>query len=266
MRNLSKAVSGLVITGVILSMGAVAMAADAKGGDGKDKNFKNRPAVSGKMNLCGDKGKEFLGKEMMNKNIENDLKALVNAGVITQDESDKILSLSKQELEAKQVEMDKVKNMTNDERKAYFESMKDKGHENKEDIFAKAVSNNIITQEKADAAKAKLKESHEAERKAKLQEGLKTVVTAGTITQEQADKVLDYVNTMEANKPSPDSNKEAKPDMKKKNPLSKLVEDGTLTQEQLEAICKVLPMGGGHGDHRGPGMDKMVKPSADMSK
>lgn len=264
MKTLSKVLSGLIITGTILSAGAIAMAADTSGQNGKD--FKNHPAIVGRMDRCGDKGKGFLDKDMMKNNMENDLKALVSAGVITQDEFDKILALSKQEAESRKAEMDKVKNMSEAERKAYFDSMKDKAPEKREDIFAKAVSNNILIQEKADAAKAKIKESHDAERTAKLTESLKEVVTAGTITQEQSDKVLAYINTMEANRPSPDAKKEATPDKERKNPLSKLVDDGTLTQEQLDAICKVLPMGGGHGEHRGGGMDKMAKHSANMNK
>lgn len=266
MKTLSKVLGGLVITGTILSAGAMAMAADTNGTNDKHKDFKNRPAMCDKMKKFGDKDKGFLGKEMMKNNIENELKTLVSTGVITQDESDKLLAFSKQEAEARKAEMDKVKNMSEDERKAYFDSMKDKKPEMREDIFTKAVSNNILTQEKADAVKAKLKETHDAERVAKMTESLKVVVTAGTITQEQADKVIAYMNTMEANRPAPGTKKEDMKDKEKKNPLAKLVEDGTLTQDQLDAICKALPMGGGHGGHRGGGMDKMAKPSADVNK
>lgn len=266
MKTLSKVLGGLVITGTILSAGAMAMAADANGTNDKHKDFKNRPAMCDKMNKFGDKGNGFLGKDMMKNNMENELKTLVSSGVITQDESDKILALSKQEAETRKAEMDKVKNMSEDERKAYFDSMKDKKPEMREDIFTKAVSSNILTQEKVDAIKAKLKETHDAERTAKFTESLNQIVTAGTITQEQADKVMAYMKTMEANRPAPDAKKEDMKDKEKKNPLTKLVEDGTLTQDQLDAICKAMPMGGNHGGHRGFDMDKMGKSSVEINK
>jgi len=267
MKTLNKVISGLLIGGVIVSTSAVAMAANTKTAPGKNNDFQGRSPIAGKMMRGKDMDKGSLGKDIMKNNIENDLKALVSANVITQDESDKILALSKQESEARQAEMDKVKNMTDDERKAYFDSMKGQTPEKKGDIFAQAVKSGIITQEKADTAKTKLQESRDTEKKAKLTEGLSGLVTSGTITQEQADKVLAYANTLEANKPAPGTAPAAAPKEEKKNPLSSLVDDGTLTQAQLDAVCKVLPMGGGRG-HGGPGglgMNRPAKAAADTA-
>ena len=115
----------------------------------------------------------------------------------------------------------------------------------------------------------KVDETHETEKKAQLTASLSGLVTAGTITQDQADKILAYVNTLEANKPdlgttAPSADQKDK----KTNPLSALVDNGTLTQAQLDEVCKVLPMGGGHGHggHAGSRMNKPAKATTDTSK
>jgi hypothetical protein len=266
MRSLNKMITGLVIAVSIVSTGAVAMAAGT--GTTADKNLQDATKASGKMMRGEGRGKGGFDKGIIKNDIENNLKALVSAGVITQDEADKILALSKQEAETRQAEMDKVKNMTAEERKAYFETAKDKSTERRGDIFAQAVTNGLITQEKADAAKAKLQETRTAEKKATVTEGLSSLVTAGTITQEQADKVVKYIDTLEANKPAKDSAATAEQKQEKKNPLTALVDDGTLTQAQLDEVSKVVHFGGGrgHGGHGDKGMGKQAKaPAADAS-
>lgn len=264
MNNLNKILSTLVIGGVLLSASAVAFADEAK--TTTDNSFKNRPPVAGKMMKGGDRNKSFSEKGVMKNNIEDNLKTLVSSGIITQDEADEILALSTQEAEARQAEMDKVKNMTEEERKAYFESNKDLNRGKKEDLFAKAVSKGIITQEKADASEAKLHEIRDAEKEAKLNEGLSGLVTAGTITQEQSDKIITYEKTLEANKPAKDADETAAPKTERKNPLSTLVDDGTLTQVQLDEVSKVIQMGGrGHGGHKNHGMSRGDKASTEAS-
>jgi hypothetical protein len=264
MKSLNKMITGLVIAASIVSTGAVAMAA----GTTADKSTQNAPKAAGKMMRGENRGKGGFDKGIIKNDIENNLKALVSAGVITQDEADKILALSKQEAETRQAEMDKVKNMTAEERKAYYETAKDKNTGRKGDIFAQAVTNGIITQEKAEAAKAKLQETRTAEKKASVTEGLSSLVTAGTITQDQADKVVKYIDTLEANKPAKDAAATAEQKQEKKNPLSALVDDGTLTQAQLDEVSKVVHFGGGHGHggHGDKGMGKQAKaPAADAS-
>jgi hypothetical protein len=257
MKSLNKMITGLVIAVSIVSTGAVAMAAGTQ----------DTPKAAGKMMRGEGRNKGNFDKGIIKNDIENNLKALVSAGVITQDEADKILALSKQEAETRQAEMDKVKNMTAEERKAYFETAKDKSTGRKGDIFAQAVTNGIITQEKADAAKAKLQETRTAEKKASVTEGLSSLVTAATITQDQADKVVKYIDTLEANKPAKDA-ATAEQKQEKKNPLTALVDDGTLTQAQLDEVSKVVHFGGGcgHGGHGDKGLSKQAKaPAADAS-
>jgi hypothetical protein len=265
MKNLSKKITGLVIAASIISTGVVAMAATA--GTTSDSKTVNQSKAEGRMMKGEHRGKGGFDKGgfdkggMVKGDIENNLKSLVSAGVITQDESDKILALSKEQTAARQAEMDKVKNMTAEERKAYFETAKDKSADRKGDIFAQAVTGGILTQEKADAAKAKLQETRTAERKAEVTEGLAGLVTAGTISQDQADKVAKYMETLQANKPAKDSTTAPDQKQERKNPLSALVDDGTLTQAQLDEVSKVVHFGGGHG-HGGRGDKGFSKPAS----
>jgi hypothetical protein len=248
MKRLNKVLTSLVIGGAILSTSIVAFAAESKTNSGKTTD-KSRSQVSEKMMRGGDKSRSNLGKDVVKHDIENDLKTLVSAGIITQDESDKILALSNTNQVA---ETDKTK------------TDKDR---NKNDIFTQAVSNGILTQEKADAAKASLQATHETEKNAKLTEGLNTLVTAGTITQAQADKVLAYVAILETTKLEPGTAPSADQKDKKTNPLSELVDNGTLTQAQLDEVSKVLPIGRGHGhgSHDGSGINKPAKATTDTT-
>lgn len=246
MRKLGKLATALVVGCTIISTGIAAMASTQKTA-GKDKIIKGRPGIERRF-IKGAEGKGSLF------NIEANLKALVSSGIITQLEADKILELSKTQKQARQAEMDRIKKMTEEERKAYFKAKKGQRAQKRENIFTKAVSEGIISQEKADAARAKLQEIHRAERTANITESLKGLVAAGTITQAQADKVIAYINTLEANKPAPgtllkEGEKPFAERREKKNPLSELVDNGTLTQAQLDAITKVLPVRGGkcHG-------------------
>lgn len=251
-----KVLSGLIIGATILSTGAIAMAANTGTATGSNSDSQSRPAYADKMHKGGDAKKGGI-----KTNIEDNLKALVSAGIITQDESDKILALSNQESQTRQAEIDKIKSMSNEERKTYLASLKDSTAGKKGDIFTQAVTNGIITQEKADAAKAKLEETRNTEKQTSIKADLSSLVTAGTITQEQADKITAYVSTLETNKPARGTKTEDTQKVEKTNPLSALVDDGTLTQEQLDAVSKALPMGGGHG-HGGRGMDKASKTAA----
>lgn len=252
MKTFNKIVTGLVIEGIILSTGIAAFASTTSSSDGSS-TLKTRTSMAGKLFKGGKGHGSIYGSE-------SSLKSLVAAGVLTQAEADKITALSTAEEQARQAEMDKVRSITAEERKAYFESNQMQVPKEKGDIFTLAVSRGILTQTKADTAKAKLQEIRDAERQAKLTEELKGLVTAGTITQAQADKVIAYINTLEANKPvqgtstAADKNSNAV----KINPLSALVDNGTLTQAQLDAVTKILPFGKGHGHgfKGGKGMDR----------
>lgn len=91
------------------------------------------------------------GGGMSSEKIKTQLDTLVTAGTITQDEEDKIISYMTAKQTERQTEMDKVKDMSEADRKAYFESKKTT---EKTDMFSELVSAGIITQDKADAIKA----------------------------------------------------------------------------------------------------------------
>ncbi len=83
------------------------------------------------------------------------------------------------------------------------------------------------------------------EMKKQTQESMKTLVTAGTITQAQSDKIVAALTTKPADnkdgdkKPesNKDDSKQTSDDSKTKiSPLSKLVTDGVITQAQSDAV------------------------------
>ncbi len=244
MKKLYKLTTVLVVGCTILSTGAASMASIQKAVN-ESRTSKAHPGMEEKF-IKGSKIKKS------KSNIESNLNILVKEGIITQSEADKILELSKTRKQVRRSEMDKIKNMTEEEKKAYYKAKKEQNPQKREDIFSKAVTEGIISREKADAARAKLQEIHRAERTTSITESLKGLVSAGTITQAQADRVLAYINTLEAKKSAPgtlqkeEGNSPGKT-FRNKNPLSELVDNGTLTQAQLDAITKVLPFKGGRG-------------------
>lgn len=88
--------------------------------------------------------------------------------------------------------------------------------------------------------------------KKRVQDSLQPLVTAGTITQAQADKIITAYTT----RPAGDGQKNKKQDKQQNNqqentqnkdenkqrvnPLSKLVSDGTITQAQSDAVIQKM--------------------------
>lgn len=221
-----------------------------------------------------DKQKEMAAKQQ--EVMKNKWDALVKAGVVTQDEADKIIAFRNEQQEARKVEMDKVKNMTADERKAYFESKKDTATKDakpdKAAPYKELVDAGIITQEKADAIVKAEQAQHEAaqqDMQAKQQEQMKSkldaIVKDGTITQDQEDKIMAYIaEKQEARKAEMDKVKNMTADERKaymesnKDTVKKagigteLVDKGIITQDQLDAVKKAIGMGFGQGGKGGP--------------
>jgi len=190
---------------------------------------------------------------------------LVNEGLITQDQEDEMIAYYEEQEQTRQAEMEKVKAMTEDERKAYLESMKDSKSDEKPDAMAGLVEAGILTQDEADAIseyyqeqmKAKMEEA-QAKRQEEIQTQLDSLVSAGTITDEQEAKIITYLNEqeetrkaeMEKVKSMTEDERKAYLESKKDstqaekgtiaNPLQALVDDGTLTQDQADAVAKAL--------------------------
>ncbi len=83
--------------------------------------------------------------------VEMDLTKLVESKVIDQATADKMTEYMQKKHEEMKADMEKVKAMTEEERKEYFESKKVKV---KLDILSDMVDNGVITQTQADAIKA----------------------------------------------------------------------------------------------------------------
>jgi Tfp pilus assembly protein PilP len=188
--------------------------------------------------------------------MKSTLDSLVKAGTITQDQEDKITAYIKQKDDERKAGMDKVKNMTEDERKAYFEANKSK---EKTDIFSDLASKSIITKAQADSIK---KAMPTPKKRPEIKTQFDSLVKAGTITQDQEDKITAYMKQkdderkaeMDKIKAMTDTERkayfEANKDKVKTDILSELVSQGTITQEVADAIKKAVPDFNGF-DHHG---------------
>jgi hypothetical protein len=171
-----------------------------------------------------------------------ELKTAVSSNIITQDESDKILAY----ISSKTTATDKAPKIGVDG----------------PNLFKELVSNNILTQTKADALKASEDADRYAQRQLDLKTKISTLVTKNTITKDQADKITAAINTSDATeKAARDAEKtktDAMTDAQRKtymeskipdkvDPLKALVTNGTITQSQADAVNALLPVGPGKG-------------------
>jgi hypothetical protein len=79
--------------------------------------------------------------------IEESLDSLVTDNTITQAQADKILASWEDQEETRQAEMEKMKSMTDDERKAFMKTLKGE----KQNCLAELVDDDVLTQNEADA-------------------------------------------------------------------------------------------------------------------
>lgn len=182
--------------------------------------------------------------------------SLVKEGIITQETADKMVSYLKEKGDARKSEMDAEKE-TRPEKPDFLKGLVDAG---------------ILTQEQADAikqytdAQEKLRreeqKNNQQEQQLKRQEQMKNqldnLVNSGTITQEQEDKIIAYLEKQQENRRAEmDAEKDSVKSMtdderkayfeskkgtrpEKSAPLKELVDNGTLTQEQADAAAKAL--------------------------
>lgn len=186
------------------------------------------------------------------KHMKSKLDELVKSSTITGEQANKILDYMNQKQTEKKAEMDKIKNMTEEERKTYFENNK----KEKLNLADELVSKGIVSKEQADSVVKAIrpnfpKKEHKMNTN-KIKSVLDNLVKSSTITGEQENKILDYINqkqterkadmdkvknmTKEERKAYFENNKKEKPDF-----LADVVKEGIITQEQANSIKEAMP-------------------------
>lgn len=128
---------------------------------------------------------------------------------------------------------------------------------------SKAAASNAV-QTNNGTAQSGRKRLSAADRKKQIEDSIKPLVSAGTITQAQADKIVaamterngagnnqqgNQKNNQQNNQPNNQQNQSQNNAKGQRfNPLSKLVSDGTITQAQADAVMQKI---GGNFSHNG---------------
>lgn len=185
------------------------------------------------------------------------LDALVTAGTITQTTADKIQTYLDEQKTIRKTEMEKIKAMTADERKAYFENNKPNVAE-KKDMLITLVEKGVITQTEADAIKAvqntkqaEQKLNQQAKKQAHMTTALNKLVESKIITSAQLIKINEFMTVNQETrateivkiKAMTQENRVAylKTNAGNKSTmLTQLVTNKVLTQTQADAVEKVL--------------------------
>jgi polyhydroxyalkanoate synthesis regulator phasin len=114
-------------------------------------------------------------------------------------------------------------------------------------LFAGCQSNSGTSKTASNTTQNSQKPSADQMKK-RIQDSVQPLVTAGTITQAQGDKIVTAYTT----RPAEDGQNNKTPDQKqnnqqgntqnkqRNNPLSKLVTDGTITQAQADAVTQKM--------------------------
>ncbi len=246
----AKLITGLVTAGVLLSSTGFAFAATNSSGTSSAGNI----------------AQSTLGKHHEKNNadkaasMQNRLKTAVTANIITQTESDKITAYltahkaNKPAAPKTGVKPDAVK---------------------RPDLFANLVTNNILTQAKADALKTFFESQRSAEQKQRLETALKAFITDKTITQDQAAKIINAVTADAASRKAAMDKAASMTETERKayfeslktshvDILKALVTDGTITQSQADKLASVFHRGG-KGHHGGRDFNRGKK-STDSAK
>ncbi len=249
------AVSSAMIAGMLLTTGAVF--ADSNTNTNVSQTDPVGMAEHGRMG--GPKGFGFfapgIGGAAGQADTDDLTKGLVTDGIISQETADKLSAFADEKNSERKAEMDKLKDMTEEERSAYMQNNGPRASGAKDDFWAQAVDGNILTQEQADDIKAYLEDKAEAQRLQQQKDQLDSLLKQGLITQEQEDKIVEYKKSEDAARKSEmdnikdmteeeraeyfDGKKETKsggrPDA-----MSGLAEAGILTQDEADNISKYL--------------------------
>lgn len=259
---ISKIMTAVIAGGVLISSGTYVFAkSNVKGSTG----VKTKTEYS-KMN-----------KKNPTDNMKSQLDKLVTAGTINQDQETKVLDYFKQKEADRKAEMDKVKNMTEAERKTYFESKKTT---EKTNFLSELVTDNTLTQAQATAIGNAVHQGpgqkQPGANAAQVKTELDKLVTAGTITQGQETSIINAMKQEQTDmKAEMDKVKnmteaerktyfESKKNTRKTDYLNKLVTAGTLTEAQATTVKNAIHQGASRkGDIKNPNgfktqLDKLV--------
>lgn len=147
------------LTTIILAGGLAAASSMVAFASSTDTTVPEQTAKYGKAR-AEMKGKGGMQKCRIGKgNFADQFKSLVQEGIISQEQADQWVAFHEQKAAERQAEMEKVKAMTEEERKAYFEEKKasfDGQKPERPDPFSEVVAAGIITQEQADQIKEKM--------------------------------------------------------------------------------------------------------------
>ncbi|MBU3159487.1 hypothetical protein KPL37_06925 [Clostridium frigoris] len=191
------------------------------------------------------------------------LKALVDAGTITQAQADKVGPVGakggpgergknmkggiKLESTLKLGVSSNIITQSESDKVLAYEKTKTTDNTIKTDVYKDLVDNNILTQAKVDDLKAAEKAQMDTQRQAKVDTNLAKLVTDNTITQDQSDKIKEAIVTQEAAntaerekiKSMTDAQRKAYMDSNKTthvSALKALVDAGTITQAQADKV------------------------------
>lgn len=238
---MTKLLTGALIVSVALSAGGYALASNTKTTTKAQSSYAD-VKHPGKGPGCG------FSKDQLKTKLD----AFVKSGTITQDQENKIIAYMEKMESERKAEMDKVKNMTEEQRKTYFEQDKDKL---KADPFKGLVDQKIINKAQADTIKKSMPQNHRHGKRFSSQEMktfLASQVKAGAITQSEADKINSYINKKQAErktemdkvKSMTETERKAYFEQKKATPKSNffddLVKEGILSQTKADALKKSM--------------------------
>ncbi|MCT4508727.1 MAG: hypothetical protein N4A48_08190 [Tepidibacter sp.] len=178
--RVKKLLSGVLIGGTLLSsVSGVAFANELS-----NLNPTNKAPFRSQMNKG--MGSKHHGFKQKKHDIKKDINTLVEKGILTQEEADKLKD-SKEQKRAKMQEA--TKDMTKQEK---FEYMKENKPQNKGSIFAELVEKGLLTQERVDEIRDNIHQMKFELNKQRREERLNKLVEDGIITQAEADKWMEF--------------------------------------------------------------------------
>jgi lipase chaperone LimK len=204
----------------------------------------------------GGKGAHQKPHQMIKDTKEN-LNKLVKDGVISEEQQSKLVSFFKEKGKEMKADMEKMKGMSQEERKAHFKEMRDKHP----DFIGEIKNAAGLSDEQSKAVADALRPKHQHRpmmNPEQLTENLSKLVTAGTINQDQADSVVSFFKDKaakckeEMDKVHEMSQEERKAYFEQQhkthgNIINELKSAASLTDDQAKAIADALFKH--HGQH-----------------